>query len=552
MQLLDTRTPTHFLHRAWSFLSSKKRDDLKQGGPSRPEDTGPQITATDLLREIQDDFLGPFSTDKVLQMSNALKAQFRERLQNDPACMLPSYNHQLATGQEKGRYAALDLGGSTFRVAIIEFGGKQSDTEEPISEIVEMQAFRVGKEIKDLIGTAFFDWMAARIIETLQGKREGLTAEGVTSLPLALTWSFPVEYGNLIRKSAIADLDILRQTSPSSGRLQAMGKAFRAADGLIGQDLAALVEAACLRAGLAAKIHILLNDSSATLISRTYTHPSTRFGLILGTGVNVAGYLPLPLVGGEKLGERPEQWLTEAHNVVVNAELSMFGQGILPKTRWDVTLSRGLPGLDFQPLETMVSGMYLGEILRLILLEAIETTGIFGGVIPKAFQKPYSLGTEMLSMIESNVFINVESALEKHPTSHGSSYRLSTSDRAFLRSLASIISRRSAAIVATSIHAFWDLRREGLREVVATATGQEKATAGVEANLAETMVAFTGSVIENYPGYLDMCQKLVDDLVARSEGNEENELAKIKFIPAKESSLLGAGVALAAAMDAHI
>lgn len=182
-----------------------------------------------------------------------------------------------------------------------------------------------------------------------------------------------------------------------------MGKAFRAADGLQGKDLGSLVEEACLRAGLSAKIHILLNDSSATLISQTYTHPSTRFGLILGTGVNMAGYLPLPLIGNAKLGERPKQWFEEARNVVVNTELSMFGQGVLPRTRWDAMLSQGLPRPDFQPLETMTSGLYLGEVMRLVLLEAIETTGLFGGIIPAAFAKPYSLGTELLSMIEGCV-----------------------------------------------------------------------------------------------------------------------------------------------------
>lgn len=188
-----------------------------------------------------------------------------------------------------------------------------------------------------------------------------------------------------------------------------MGKAFRAADGLIDQDLRSLIEAACLRVGLAAKIHILLNDTSATLISQTYTHPSTRFGLILGTGINMAGHLPLPVVGSEKLDERPKQWLAEAHNVIVNAELSMFGQGILARTRWDIVLSQALPRPDFQPLETMVSGMYLGEIMRLILVEAADTAGLFGGVTPQFFQKPYSLGTEMLSILERYACVSLGS-----------------------------------------------------------------------------------------------------------------------------------------------
>ena len=108
--------------------------------------------------------------------------------------MLPSYQYKLATGRERGRYVALDLGGSTFRIAIIDLKGEQAGNKGTKSEFIELRAFRVGKEVKDLVGEAFFDWMAARIIETLEGKLQGLTTLGSAYLPLALTWSFPVAY----------------------------------------------------------------------------------------------------------------------------------------------------------------------------------------------------------------------------------------------------------------------------------------------------------------------------------------------------------------------
>ena len=60
--------------------------------------------------------------------------------------------------------------------------------------------------------------------------------------------------------------------------------------------------------------------------------------------------------------------------------------------------------------------------------------------------------------------------------------------------------------------------------------------------LENTTVAFNGSVIENYPGYLSSCQRYVDELV-RSKGLAEPR--SINLVPAKESSLMGAAVALA-------
>jgi hexokinase len=105
-------------------------------------------------------------------------------------------------------------------------------------------------------------------------------------------------------------------------------------------------------------------------------------------------------VGKKKFGVRPEGWFDEASHIIVNTELGMFGHNILPLTRWDRALTKEHPRPDFQPLEHLVSGMYLGEIVRLALLEAIETTGLLGGVVPPSLNTGYSLGTDTISMIE--------------------------------------------------------------------------------------------------------------------------------------------------------
>lgn len=192
-----------------------------------------------------------------------------------------------------------------------------------------------------------------------------------------------------------------RQTSLGSGTLQAMGKGFLADSGLVGKDLADIVNSACAAKGINVQLQAILNDSSACLLSRAYSHPSTRFGLILGTGVNIAAYLPVDTMGLDKFGIRPEGWFDEAKHVIVNTELGMFGTGILPVTRWDAQLLEQHPRPDFQPLEHMVSGMYLGEIVRLVMIEAIESCGLLGGVLPASLETNYTLGTDTISMIEA-------------------------------------------------------------------------------------------------------------------------------------------------------
>ena len=182
-----------------------------------------------------------------------------------------------------------------------------------------------------------------------------------------------------------------------------MGKGFMAANGLLGQDLGDLIQSACSRQGLNVQLNAIVNDSSATLLSKAYLDPTTRFALILGTGVNAAVHLPVHIFSPQKFGVRPSTWHNSAKHVIVNTELSMFGAGILPYTKWDKLLLSTHLKPDFQPLEHFVSGGYLGEITRLVLVEGIHTAGLFGGVVPESLDERYSLETETLSRIESYV-----------------------------------------------------------------------------------------------------------------------------------------------------
>jgi len=105
-------------------------------------------TMDDLLREIQRLLEAPLPTAKMLDMSTRLQAQFAPRLQSSDICMLPSYNHKLPSGYEKGTYLALDVGGSTFRIALVELNGRQPDAKN--MRIVVMESYKItrrsGKE----------------------------------------------------------------------------------------------------------------------------------------------------------------------------------------------------------------------------------------------------------------------------------------------------------------------------------------------------------------------------------------------------------------------
>ncbi|KAG6266345.1 hypothetical protein E4U49_000502 [Claviceps purpurea] len=499
-------------------------------------------TLPGFLKEVEAALLGSTTSEGLQNLSTQLKKQFIERLREDEQCMLPSYSHQLPLGTELGHYVALDVGGSTLRVALVALRGREVVVDEQ-SEIISMRSYRIDKDVKSLKGMAFFGWMAENISEALgENGHYGKNAE--KPLPVACAWSFPIE-----------------QTSMGGGKLLPMGKAFLADQGLLGEDLGGIIKQACRDQNLHVELRAIVNDSSACLLSRAYSHPNTRFGLVLGTGVNLAAHLPVRSVGKHKFGVRPENWFNEASHVIINTELGMFGHNILPLTRWDQALTKQHPRPDFQPLEHLVSGMYLGEVVRLVLLDAIAITGIFGGIVPPSLKGQYSLGTDTISMIEGDKFPDLRGASQLFSERHPSHYRPTTSDLAAIKTISSFVSARSSALVATCVYTLWDMRLDFERQYIDSLSEMSPERTRIEAAMAHlqrtTVVAFNGSVIENYPGYLASCQRYLNQLIQGGKGllfqgdKELSEYPRIELVPAKESSLLGAAVALACAERAN-
>lgn len=168
--------------------------------------------AADFLAEAEHLLLGYIDAGGLKQFSRKLKRQFRERLRSNPECMLPSYNSQLPTGHESGHYLALDVGGSTLRVALVELRGRGA--KRPKSRVIRMSIIKIDNHVRSLKGIKFFDWMAAMIHRTVsndserchslehphshphqaasEDMEEGRSPE--RPLLVGLAWSFPIEY----------------------------------------------------------------------------------------------------------------------------------------------------------------------------------------------------------------------------------------------------------------------------------------------------------------------------------------------------------------------
>ncbi|KAL4946876.1 hypothetical protein BDV06DRAFT_1807 [Aspergillus oleicola] len=482
--------------------------------------------------EIERVFSKPLTVRNMLTMSEDIRDQFRTGLESSPINMLPSYNISLPSGLEKGTFLALDVGGSTMRVALIELHGQGK------MEVLRVSSSPIDNEVKLLEGTLFFDWMAGKIEEML---REVGTNYGREDAPLSmgLSWSFPIE-----------------QTSISSGLVIHMGKGFLCSMGTVGQELGGLIVQSCQKRSLNVQVDAIVNDSSATLLSRAYVDPATRMSLILGTGTNVAIHYPVHAIGLGKFGVRPAGWFDYAKHVIINSEMSMFGGGVLPMTRWDDILNRTHLRPDYQPLEYMATGRYLGEIVRLIIIEAVDAARLFGGELPHSMRDAYSFDTSIVAFIEADsspLLTASATLLQKEHTFVNSP---SPEDLQFLLRVCQTVSKRAAGYLATAIHSMWCLRNEAESTdspLSPSAKGPREVTVTESGNNANCLsIACDGSVINKYPGFRDRCQTYLNQLTQQTNSSQglqtTDDVPCIRLEPAPESAIFGAAVAVAVAV----
>ncbi|GAB7364588.1 hypothetical protein MBLNU230_g5395t1 [Neophaeotheca triangularis] len=517
----------------YSITQTIHSDDHKcPSKPKRPRHVVEPVREKSMeafTSEVRSLLEAPLEVKQLLLMSGALGEEYRERLQSSEISMLPSYHHTLPTGTEEGDFLTLDVGGSTLRIALVRLTGRRPGTEGDTLQTTRIRSFPIDKAVRDLEGQKFFDWMAERI-EDMLSEYNRMEGTNNAKLDMGVAWSFPIE-----------------QTSQRSGRILPMGKDFHATQGIEGQDLSSLIMRSCAHKDLNVEMKAIVNDSSATLLSQAYRDPTTRISLILGTGTNAAIYLPTSILGPSKHSSRPASWRSKPPpHTLINTEMSMFGKNTLPRTRWDRHLNATHPLPDFQPLEYLTAGRYLGEIVRLILLEAYETTPFLSNQKtqtqphptrePRPFpipslRDPYTLTAPILAAFETDPCSNLPHAATIFQTTHPTTQPLTPSDLNFIRETSLSVTNRAAALVATALHALWLLHVQSQN-----LEPSDKA--------ARVVVAANGSIVEKFPLFRGRVQGWLDLL---AEGSGADRGAVWVRVVRGESGVLGAGVSCAVA-----
>lgn len=209
----------------------------------------------------------------------------------------------------------------------------------------------------------------------------------------------------------------------------------------------------------------------------------------------------------------------------------MFGKDIFPVTRWDEQLNNSHKLPNYQPLEYLIAGGYMGEIVRLIILEATATAGLFGGNLPLSLLTPYSLDTLTLASIEIDTTQSLSTSIDLLHERHPSTCPLMYPEIFFIRQIIRSVSRRSSAYFTAGVHALSALSND------------LNGSMAFDGSVDHVGIGCEGSVINKYPGYMDRSQEMMDEMILM----EANGRRRVTLKKTANSTVLGAGVACAMA-----
>lgn len=329
-----------------------------------------------------------------------------------------TYVQDLPDGTEKGNFLALDLGGTNFRVLLITLEGMNFDMKSKIYAIPQSLMLGTGKHLFDHIAQCL-----ALFVKDLNLQDQ--------VLPLGFTFSFP-----------------LTQEGLTKGYLVRWTKGFNC-DGVVDQDVVALLEAAIERRNdVKIDVCAILNDTTGTLMSCAWKNRNCRIGLIVGTGSNAC------YVEKTKNVECavPGNYNPDKPHMLINTEWGAFGEGGVLDfvvTEFDQAIDDNSINPKKQLFEKMISGMYMGELARLVLEKVVDAGLLFGGKCPTDLKKRGKFFTKYVSEIENDPkgkYTNCREVLAELGMRN-----VSDQDCENVRYVCSVVSRRAAHLASAGI-----------------------------------------------------------------------------------------------------
>ncbi|KAN0077461.1 hypothetical protein V8E54_005765 [Elaphomyces granulatus] len=324
------------------------------------------------------------------------------------------------SGNEQGKFLTLDMGGTNLRVCEVVLTDVRGEFQ------VTQSKYRMPDELKSGTPDQLWGFIAGCIGDFVE--QHHLSPEQPSGkLPLAFTFSYPVT-----------------QPSIRQGILQRWTKDFDI-DGIEGHDVVPQLEAALKERNIPVKVVALVNDTTGALIASAYSNSEVKIGSILSTGCNAAYMEECSSVAKMKGDGVPG-----CTPVAINTEYGAFDNEhkVLPLTSFDCAIDESSPRPGQQTYEKMVAGLYMGELLRLVLLDLHDRDKLFQDQDVLRLRQDHVVDCAFLAKIEEGTVEDISKAFNETL-----GIKLSAQELLVARYLAELIVTRAARLYACGIAA---------------------------------------------------------------------------------------------------
>ncbi|KAI3881560.1 hypothetical protein MKW92_028307 [Papaver armeniacum] len=283
--------------------------------------------------------------------------------------ILKEFEEQCATPIGKLRQVANAMTAEMHAGLASEGGSKLKMLNSHVHNLpTEFTEVSIPPELMTATSSELFDFIAKELARFIATEGEGFFLPPGSRRELGFTFSFPV-----------------KQLSISSGTLIRWTKGF-SIDDAVDKDVVVELTKALDRQGIDMRVAALVNDTIGTLAGGKYFNNDVAAAVILGTGTNAA-YV-----------ERAHA-IPKSGEMVINTEWGNFQSSHLPVTEYDQALDQDSLNVGEQIFEKVISGMYLGDIVRRVLYKMAQEAGFFGDIVPPKLKTRFILRTpEMCAM----------------------------------------------------------------------------------------------------------------------------------------------------------
>lgn len=267
------------------------------------------------------------------------------------------------------------------------------------------------------------------------------------------------------------------------------------------------------------KILALINDTTGTLLASHYRDPRVKVGCVFSTGCNAAYMEDCRLIPKLQHLELPED-----AQVIINTEYGALDRDleVLPVTQIDIQIDRESLRPGTQRYEKMVAGLYMGEMLRIILLRLHEQGKIFVGQNTKCLRQPHVIEASLLSIAEHDTSENLDKMRKEFERTLAFSPPLI--ELKVCRNLIQLIATRAARLYACGIAAI--CKKKDLRAC---------------------RVGVDGSVFNKYSRFKERARQGLREIFDWSP----NEPDPIVLTPSEDGSSVGAALAAILALSGN-